>query len=178
MLKKNVKVGGVYLTKINGELRRVRVDQQVTRTSFGGDRVVTLFRVTELRGRKTLRKLRTAGSLREITEPTPQQIHCKWCSQGFPIAGSGTDANLEAAQAWRDRHELSCKDNPVRCDVKVENHGTLSTFTILTADALDWVNENVQSETHNWISHRVLAVEHRYSRLLADGLLEAGFIVR
>lgn len=185
MLQKNVKIGETYLTKIGGELRRVRVDQQVTRTEHGyrsGDRQVTRFRVTELRSGKTLPKLRAAASLREIPQPIEQAVHCKWCRQSFPIVGDrgkgSNDPALEAAQQQRDTHEHGCEKNPDRFDVHVVNHGTLHSFSLLTAEALAWVHENVRTESYLWQGKNTLLVEHRYSQPLAEGLQAAGFIVR
>lgn len=177
MLQKNVKVGGIYLTKIGGELRRVRVDQQVERTEYGyrsGDRQVTRFRVTELRSGKTLPKLRSSSSLRECAEPAPSAIHCKWCRRAFPLI----DLPLAVAQEKRDAHERSCDKNPERIDVRVTadaSPASVYAFELRTDRARTWVDQNVPEPSFLGVS--TLVVEHRYARLLVEGLRAAGLTV-
>lgn len=65
----------------------------------------------------------------------------------------------------------------VTVDVRVENHGTLFLFDLLTDEAVAWVVENVGGET-SWMGDRGLAVEHRYAREIAFGMTEAGLTVR
>jgi hypothetical protein len=187
MLQKNVKIGETYLTRIGGELRRVRVDQLVTRTSFGyrgGEKQITRFRVTELKTGKELPKLRSSSSLREITKPTSgvarvrfepdSQLRCRHCGRTWPLF----DLPPKVQQDKRDAHERGCAKNPEVTDVRVSREGgSLFVFDILSTDAAAWVAENV-AEPKSWLGTTALIVEHRYAKLLADGLREAGFIVR
>ena len=60
-------------------------------------------------------------------------------------------------------------------DVKVENHGTLFLFRLLTDAARDWVEAHVDPEAQ-WFGG-ALVVEHRYARDLAQGMLDDGLAV-
>ena len=189
MLQKDVKIGGEYLVKVGGQLVRCRVEQRVCRfSSFDSGREVVKFRLRNLRTGREL-KLSTSQRLREIPQPTENAIHCKWCRQGFviePTVGYGTresarerDAKLATADGLRDAHEAACSKNPDRGpDVLVHGRGsdTVFAFELISSAARAWVDANVQGET-SWLGDR-LVVEHRYAGLLAEGLREAGFIVR
>ena len=59
-------------------------------------------------------------------------------------------------------------------DVRIENHGSIFLFQVLTEVALNWFDENVESEPYMWTGNR-LAVEHRYAENLTNGLREEGF---
>jgi len=60
-------------------------------------------------------------------------------------------------------------------DVLVENHGTIFMFRPQTEAAKAWVKENVQAE--QWLGNG-FAVEPRYARDLAAGMLSAGLVVK
>ena len=57
-------------------------------------------------------------------------------------------------------------------DVSVENHGSIFLFRPLTEAAEQWIQDNVSDEAQYFGT--ALAVEHRYARDLAQGMLEAG----
>ena len=61
-------------------------------------------------------------------------------------------------------------------DVVVVNHGTLFTFQPLTSAARTWIQESVEEDAQ--YLGDLLCVEHRYAFDLADGLLDAGFVLR
>ena len=64
--------------------------------------------------------------------------------------------------------------------VQSDTHGqpsTVYTFTFESDDALQWAKDNIQTES-SWLGVRTLVVEHRYVELLAEGLREAGYVVR
>jgi hypothetical protein len=61
-------------------------------------------------------------------------------------------------------------------DVKVENHGTIMLFRLLTDAAEEWVDENVPDNSQYWSDS--LVVEPRYAEDLALGMIEAGLEVR
>jgi hypothetical protein len=62
-------------------------------------------------------------------------------------------------------------------DVAVENHGSIFFFRPLSPLAEQWIEDNVSSEGFhpNWPS---LVVEHRYAFDLAQGMQQAGLVVR
>lgn len=62
-------------------------------------------------------------------------------------------------------------------DVLVANEGTVFTFCPLTPAAKEWVAENVQSEAWQWFGN-VLVVETRYAWRLAEGMKDAGLVLR
>lgn len=63
-------------------------------------------------------------------------------------------------------------------DVEVSNEGSVFLFHLNTADAEAWVEENVETEGWQWMGRKAFAVDHRYAQLLAEGMLEAGLVVR
>lgn len=73
----------------------------------------------------------------------------------------------------------SPKSPPTRrvIDVLVHDHGSIFLFSLLTPAAQEWVAENVETESHNWLGGS-LAVEHRYAHALAAGMIDAGLNVR
>ncbi len=58
-------------------------------------------------------------------------------------------------------------------DVKIENCGTLFMFEPVTAEAKEWVDENLGLESWQWFGKR-FAVEHRYAGDLIDGMAGDG----
>ena len=62
-------------------------------------------------------------------------------------------------------------------DVLVANAGTVFTFCLLTARAKTWIDDNVQTESNQWLGS-VLVVEHRYAWGLAVGMQQDGLILR
>jgi hypothetical protein len=50
------------------------------------------------------------------------------------------------------------------------------TFNLLTARAKKWIEENVQTEPHQWFG-TTLVVEHRYAWGLAEGMLDEGLVL-
>lgn len=61
-------------------------------------------------------------------------------------------------------------------DVQVENHGTIFLFHLFTDEARAWVDAHVDPEAQYFGA--ALAVEHRYARDLADGMLADGLEVQ
>lgn len=74
---------------------------------------------------------------------------------------------------------LSQKPAPVvpTPDVLVANAGTVFTFCALSTKAKEWIDENVQSASYQWLG-AVLVVEHRYAWGLAQGMTDAGLVLR
>jgi hypothetical protein len=72
------------------------------------------------------------------------------------------------------KHEVPAKTT---IDVVVENHGSIFLFRPLTANAEQWIEENVSREGFhpNWPS---LLVEYRYAHDLATGMRVSGLVVR
>ncbi len=62
-------------------------------------------------------------------------------------------------------------------DVRVENHGSIMLFIVLTPAAVEWVAENVPTEGWQWLGQRSFAVEPRYADNLIAGMEDAGLIV-
>ena len=60
-------------------------------------------------------------------------------------------------------------------DVRVENHGTVFLFDLRTLAARGWVSENVTPEV--MYLDKKLAVDHRYARDLAAGMIADGLIL-
>ena len=71
----------------------------------------------------------------------------------------------------------SLQEKQVTPDVLVHNEGTVFLFNPLTAEAKEWVEENVQTESHQWFG-TTLVVEHRYALGLAEGMKDAGLILK
>ena len=61
-------------------------------------------------------------------------------------------------------------------DVKIENEGTISLVTPLNAAAREWIDENIHTESWQWIGGSV-AVEPRCLENLIEGMQEAGLQV-
>lgn len=59
-------------------------------------------------------------------------------------------------------------------DVLVANCGTMWTFCPMTQSAKDWFNDNVSSESYQWLG-KVLCVESRFAMSLLGGIMDAGF---
>lgn len=62
-------------------------------------------------------------------------------------------------------------------DVLIHNEGSIFLFELLTTQAREWVDQNVQPEGWQMFGHS-LAVEHRYARQLADGMSEDGLVIQ
>jgi hypothetical protein len=58
-------------------------------------------------------------------------------------------------------------------DVQVENHGTIILLQPLTADAEDWIRENVNEGGMPRLGD-ALPVEPRYAGAIIEGMREAG----
>lgn len=61
-------------------------------------------------------------------------------------------------------------------DALISGHGSIYLVRPLSEAATDWINENVQEDSH-WFGHS-LAVEHRYILDLIDGMQTAGLNLR
>jgi hypothetical protein len=61
-------------------------------------------------------------------------------------------------------------------DVLVANEGTVFLFNPLTARARRWMQDNVHPDSH-WFG-TTLVVEHRYAWGLAEGMKDAGLVLR
>lgn len=60
-------------------------------------------------------------------------------------------------------------------DVQVENHGSIFLFEPLTEDAHEWIEEHIPEDATWWAGR--LAVEHRFARDVAAGMLGDGLEV-
>ena len=63
-----------------------------------------------------------------------------------------------------------------QADVYVENHGSLFMVTPLSDSSRQWVQENVATESWQWLGSS-FSVEHRYMQNLVSGMQEAGLCV-
>jgi hypothetical protein len=61
-------------------------------------------------------------------------------------------------------------------DVLVANDFSVFVFTPITAQGKEWFDENVQSESWQWLGAS-LVVEHRFAWGLAAGLKDAGLVL-
>jgi hypothetical protein len=61
-------------------------------------------------------------------------------------------------------------------DVQVDNQGTIVAITPLSDAAREWLNENVQAESWQWVGD-TLGVEPRYAGPLLEGMQAAGLTV-
>ncbi len=61
-------------------------------------------------------------------------------------------------------------------DVLVHNEGTVFLFCPLTARGKEWINEHVQPDA-TWFGS-ALVVEHRFAWGLAQGMKDAGLVLR
>jgi len=61
-------------------------------------------------------------------------------------------------------------------DVLVRNEGTVFVFSPLTKRAQEWMDDNVESEPHQWFGN-ALVVEHRYAWGLGQGMHDAGLVL-
>jgi len=58
-------------------------------------------------------------------------------------------------------------------DIRIHDDGTVVGFTPLTDAARDWIDENVESESWQWLGE-TLFVDHRMARPLAHGMAADG----
>ena len=65
------------------------------------------------------------------------------------------------------------KPNLKKFDVVIKNEGTVWAFTAQTSRAKQFIDENVQTESWQWLG-KSLVVEHRYAQGLIDLLIEEG----
>lgn len=65
---------------------------------------------------------------------------------------------------------------PLECDLYVEDHGSVILFRPVSRGAREWLDKNV-SEDAQWFGG-ALAVEHRYAESLADGMTDAGLLLK
>jgi hypothetical protein len=61
-------------------------------------------------------------------------------------------------------------------DVRIENHGSIFMFQLLSEEAREWVAEFVASEDWQWFGDG-LCVEPRMARDLVDGMIADGLTV-
>jgi hypothetical protein len=61
--------------------------------------------------------------------------------------------------------------------VLIANTGNVFTFCPLTDRAKTWIDDNVQSESYQWLG-ATLIVEHRYALGLAQGPIDAGLVLQ
>lgn len=61
-------------------------------------------------------------------------------------------------------------------DFRIERSGGISLLIPFTAAAREWVDENLELESWQWIGGRI-AVEPRCVEAIVDGMEEAGLIV-
>jgi hypothetical protein len=62
-------------------------------------------------------------------------------------------------------------------DVLVANAGSVFTFCPLSARAKEWISQNVETESWQWLG-AILVVDHGYALGLAEGMLSDGLILR
>jgi hypothetical protein len=65
---------------------------------------------------------------------------------------------------------------PITPDVLVRNEGTVFLFCPLTSRGKDWIDEHVQPDAL-WLGN-ALVVEHRFAWGLAQGMKDAGLVLR
>jgi hypothetical protein len=63
-----------------------------------------------------------------------------------------------------------------RADVRVTNDGTVSLFELISLDSREWVDDNVEAESYQFLGHN-LVVEHRYVSDLIVGMANDGLEV-
>jgi hypothetical protein len=61
-------------------------------------------------------------------------------------------------------------------DVLIENHGSISLFTPMTPDALEWIEEHVRVEPWQRLGPSI-ACEPRCLGLLVEGMQQDGLVV-
>jgi hypothetical protein len=61
-------------------------------------------------------------------------------------------------------------------DVNVSRSGSVFVFDLNTEAAESWVDENVQSESWQWLGGR-LCVDHGFVHALVEGMQDAGLLV-
>lgn len=69
------------------------------------------------------------------------------------------------------------KTQPKAVDVYVGNEGSVFTFQPATDTARQWIDENVEAEGWQWLGN-TLVVDHRFAQDLAQGMIDAGLVVR
>jgi hypothetical protein len=74
------------------------------------------------------------------------------------------------------KKSVSASQKPIP-DVLVANAGTVFAFCPLTTRAKGWIDENVQTESYQWLGN-VLVVEHRYAWGLAEGMIDSGLVLQ
>lgn len=62
-------------------------------------------------------------------------------------------------------------------DIELRHHGSIVLFVPLSDFARQWVDENVSLEPWQWFGPG-FGVDHRYASPLADGMTEAGLLIR
>jgi hypothetical protein len=61
-------------------------------------------------------------------------------------------------------------------DFNINDGGSIVSITPLTAQAREWMTDNVHTESWQWMGP-TLAVDHRMAQDLIDGINDAGFSV-
>ena len=61
-------------------------------------------------------------------------------------------------------------------DILVENHGSIISFTPITPAAREWIDENCQTESWQWMGG-TLNVEHRCAAHIVEGLDGDGLLI-
>lgn len=68
------------------------------------------------------------------------------------------------------------QSNPrARCDVRVENHGSIVLLRAITVTGQDWLDGNVDPEAQ--VFGGAIVVEPRYVGAIIDGMQEYGLVV-
>ena len=60
-------------------------------------------------------------------------------------------------------------------DVQITDNGTLVRFWFHNTEALEWFDENVETEGWAWLGSFVVNVGHRYAEAIIEGLMEEGY---
>jgi hypothetical protein len=61
-------------------------------------------------------------------------------------------------------------------DVRVENHGTVLMFRVLTDAAEEWVDDHLDLEPWQWLGNG-FAVNHHYASDIITGMSRAGLTI-
>ena len=62
-------------------------------------------------------------------------------------------------------------------DVEVTDQGTIVLFTLHSERAKEWVQENVETESWQWLGDVSFAVDHRMAMSLVAGFVDEGMQV-
>ena len=76
--------------------------------------------------------------------------------------------------AQKEEHPLQVNTNTP--GVQIVNHGSVVAFHLLSQNAKTFVDENVQTESWQFMGD-ALCVDHRFASDLAEGMRESGLVL-